>query len=410
MFPPASRLVENDGDVGTPIPDPGADVDEDLPLAERSVLALWRKCPHLGCQVPQLCDLSFWFECLCHGSKYTILGEKRDGPAPRGMDHFPVTVTDGAYIINTGEVVSGPPPGTVTFDDRTGDPDAALRGLGDAPEVDRASSSPRCSRPCTMLYWFTDGARREAIAADHAEELSAYGEVIFSDDDTEPAACRLCAVPWRRRHGWRDPERSGWPPSAIAPHGQPGSEAEGQPRLRSTRRQLWRRRRLRQRQLADARLELGGRRTAERAADRSGGAARHGLGRSRPARTPRRRSPDTVEAGEEVFNSAGCVGCHGPDLLGSTSGPNISTIGSDVITDFGGDFTTPVGHDQMIADYAEDPRMFLENWIRDSSTNYNGGEATGMPPHDENALNGQPAASPDHLPAVAHRRMRRERR
>ena len=35
------------------------------------------------------------------------------------MDHFPITVTDGTYIINTGEVVSGPPPGTVTFDDRT---------------------------------------------------------------------------------------------------------------------------------------------------------------------------------------------------------------------------------------------------------------------------------------------------
>jgi cytochrome b6-f complex iron-sulfur subunit len=91
------------------IPDPAAS----------EILALWRKCPHLGCQVPQLCDVSFWFECLCHGSKYTILGEKRDGPAPRGMDHFPVTVTDGAYVVNTAEVVSGPPPGTVTFDDRT---------------------------------------------------------------------------------------------------------------------------------------------------------------------------------------------------------------------------------------------------------------------------------------------------
>ena len=97
--------------------------------------------------------------------------------------------------------------------------------------------------------------------------------------------------------------------------------------------------------------------------------------------------PDTVEAGEEVFNSAGCVGCHGPDLMGSTSGPNISTIGSGVITDFGGDFATPSDTDQMIADYDADPRDFLEKWIRDSSTNYNGGEATGMPPHDENALN-----------------------
>jgi len=120
--PAAKARVEAEGPPPQPVADPGADVDEELPLQDRSVLALWRKCPHLGCQVPQLCDLSFWFECLCHGSKYSILGEKRDGPAPRGMDHFPISVVDGAYVINTGEVVSGPPPGTVTFDARgTGD-------------------------------------------------------------------------------------------------------------------------------------------------------------------------------------------------------------------------------------------------------------------------------------------------
>jgi cytochrome b6-f complex iron-sulfur subunit len=117
--PAAMQLVDTEGNVGSPVNDPGANVDEELPLADRSVLALWRKCPHLGCQVPQICDLSFWFECLCHGSKYTVLGEKRDGPAPRGMDHFPISVANGAYVINTGEIVSGPPPGTVTFDDRT---------------------------------------------------------------------------------------------------------------------------------------------------------------------------------------------------------------------------------------------------------------------------------------------------
>jgi cytochrome b6-f complex iron-sulfur subunit len=116
---PASKaLVEGDGTVSSPIPDPGANVDEELPFADRSVMALWRKCPHLGCQVPQLCESSHWFECLCHGSKYTVLGEKRDGPAPRGMDHFPVSVVEGAYVVNTREVVSGPPPGTITFDDR----------------------------------------------------------------------------------------------------------------------------------------------------------------------------------------------------------------------------------------------------------------------------------------------------
>lgn len=82
------------------------------------VLSFWRKCPHLGCQIPQLCDASQWFECLCHGSKYTILGEKRDGPAPRGMDQFAARLEGDVYIISTREVISGPPPGTVTFDDR----------------------------------------------------------------------------------------------------------------------------------------------------------------------------------------------------------------------------------------------------------------------------------------------------
>jgi cytochrome b6-f complex iron-sulfur subunit len=116
--PAAIARVEGNGTVSAPVEDPGTNLGQELPLAERSVLALWRKCPHLGCQVPQLCEQSQWFECLCHGSKYSILGEKRDGPAPRGMDGFPMTATDGAYVVNTREVVSGSPPGTVTFDTR----------------------------------------------------------------------------------------------------------------------------------------------------------------------------------------------------------------------------------------------------------------------------------------------------
>ena len=108
--PAGQARVEGEGLVTTPIPDPG---DE--------VVALWRKCPHLGCQVPQLCEASQWFECLCHGSQYTILGQHRDGPAPRGLDSFPVSVVDGAYVIDTREVVSGPPAGTTGFDTRTPD-------------------------------------------------------------------------------------------------------------------------------------------------------------------------------------------------------------------------------------------------------------------------------------------------
>jgi cytochrome b6-f complex iron-sulfur subunit len=83
-----------------------------------NVLALYRKCPHLGCNIPPLCDKSHWFECLCHGSKYNIIGEKRAGPAPRGMDRFKVTVTGGVYGIDTSALMAGPPIGTATFDPR----------------------------------------------------------------------------------------------------------------------------------------------------------------------------------------------------------------------------------------------------------------------------------------------------
>ena len=123
--PAAKARIEGNGTVSAPVEDPGTNLGEELPDPDKSVLALWRKCPHLGCQVPQLCDQSQWFECLCHGSKYTVLGEKRDGPAPRGMDRFAVTAGEGGvYIVDTREVISGRPVGTVTFDDR---------GPGDMP-------------------------------------------------------------------------------------------------------------------------------------------------------------------------------------------------------------------------------------------------------------------------------------
>ncbi|MEX0625490.1 MAG: Rieske 2Fe-2S domain-containing protein [Chloroflexota bacterium] len=86
-----------------------------------NVLALYRKCPHLGCNIPPLCDQSLWFECLCHGSKYNIIGEKRAGPAPRGMDRFEVTLTAGVYEVDTSAIVAGPPIGTATFDNRNTD-------------------------------------------------------------------------------------------------------------------------------------------------------------------------------------------------------------------------------------------------------------------------------------------------
>jgi cytochrome b6-f complex iron-sulfur subunit len=84
-----------------------------LPGMEAGVVALYQKCPHLGCRVPS-CQTSQWFECPCHGSQYNQAGEKKGGPAPRGMDRFAMDVTAGVLTVDTGQIFQGPPIGTNT--------------------------------------------------------------------------------------------------------------------------------------------------------------------------------------------------------------------------------------------------------------------------------------------------------
>ena len=80
---------------------------------KNGINALYQKCPHLGCRVPQ-CITSQWFECPCHGSQYNQVGEKKGGPAPRGMDRFGVAVDADIVTIDTSTVFQGPPIGTNT--------------------------------------------------------------------------------------------------------------------------------------------------------------------------------------------------------------------------------------------------------------------------------------------------------
>lgn len=87
-----------------------------LTRIDDEVVALSRKCTHLGCRVP-FCDSSGQFECPCHGSVFNRAGDYVDGPAPRGMDRFETEVgEDGLIYINTGEGIDGPSPDTVTVD------------------------------------------------------------------------------------------------------------------------------------------------------------------------------------------------------------------------------------------------------------------------------------------------------
>jgi cytochrome b6-f complex iron-sulfur subunit len=77
------------------------------------ILALWRKCPHLGCSVPWAPGFEFggargWFRCPCHQSTYTKAGIRVFGPAPRPLDTFAISLdAAGRLVIDTGGITTG---------------------------------------------------------------------------------------------------------------------------------------------------------------------------------------------------------------------------------------------------------------------------------------------------------------
>jgi cytochrome b6-f complex iron-sulfur subunit len=83
-------------------------------------LALWQKCPHLGCTVPWEPGFSFtdpatgdarkgWFRCPCHQSTYNDAGVRVYGPAPRSMDRMELAIDPSTKTItvDTGRITKG---------------------------------------------------------------------------------------------------------------------------------------------------------------------------------------------------------------------------------------------------------------------------------------------------------------
>ena len=97
-------------------PDEGR-IAGDEATADGGLLALWWKCPHLGCTVPWKQDFVSphdplgrrgWFNCNCHGSTYTKAGVRIFGPATRSMDTMELAAnSDGSITVQSGKVRSG---------------------------------------------------------------------------------------------------------------------------------------------------------------------------------------------------------------------------------------------------------------------------------------------------------------
>lgn len=94
----------------------------------KGILALYKVCTHLGCLYAWV-DVTFRFECPCHGSKFELTGDYIEGPARRSLDRFviraispdgtvketdaegnPLVINgDETLVIDTGQRILGKP-------------------------------------------------------------------------------------------------------------------------------------------------------------------------------------------------------------------------------------------------------------------------------------------------------------
>lgn len=71
---------------------------------EDGLVMLYVVCTHLGCLYKWV-PTNNRFECPCHGSKFELNGKYIEGPAPRSLDrfHMTVTFTDGTSATTNGD-------------------------------------------------------------------------------------------------------------------------------------------------------------------------------------------------------------------------------------------------------------------------------------------------------------------
>ncbi|MGI8424416.1 MAG: ubiquinol-cytochrome c reductase iron-sulfur subunit [Chloroflexota bacterium] len=88
-----------------------------LSRLQEGFMALYQKCPHVGCTVPWRPEFQLpekapgvkgLFRCPCHGSTYLPNGQIIFGPAPRPMDYMRITNEGGRLMVDTGKIQKRP--------------------------------------------------------------------------------------------------------------------------------------------------------------------------------------------------------------------------------------------------------------------------------------------------------------
>ena len=67
-------------------------------------LAIYRRCPHLGCTVKWVEDKERFY-CPCHASSFDKHGDFIDQPVPRALDAFIIEIEDDLVRIDTSQLI-----------------------------------------------------------------------------------------------------------------------------------------------------------------------------------------------------------------------------------------------------------------------------------------------------------------
>ena len=71
---------------------------------EESIFALSTVCTHLGC-TPNWLTTESKFKCPCHGSGFRMTGVHFEGPAPRPLERYSISIAnDGQLLVDKNKM------------------------------------------------------------------------------------------------------------------------------------------------------------------------------------------------------------------------------------------------------------------------------------------------------------------